>query len=55
MVNVSRRENAGAWLSRPDGVSKVAGSRDFMVFELFCGRHALWATRLVELPQSRRR
>ena len=52
MVNISRQEKAGAWLSRPDGVSKVAGSRDFMVFELFSGRHARWEARLAALPQS---
>ena len=55
MVNMSRQEKAGAWLSRPDGVSKVAGSHDFMVFELFSGRYASWVARLAALPQSRRR
>ena len=55
MVNISRQEKAGAWLSRPDGVSKVAGSRDFMVFGLFSGRHARWAVRLVAPLQSRHR
>ena len=55
MVNMSRQEKAGAWLSRPDGVSKVVGSRDFTDFELFSSRHARWAARLAALPQSRRR
>ena len=55
MVNMSRQEKVGAWLSRPDGVSKFAGSRDFMIFKLFNCRQALWAARLAALRQSRRR
>jgi len=34
MVNMSRQEKAGVWLSRPDSGSKVAGGRyyDFRIF-----------------------